>query len=176
MARTRKLYSKDTWDLMSSISKMIKPDPSNEKFKWKKGYSKKNIKRIKRECPHWYINKKNHAVSALMVDNEREGYAVCRICGAKFPTSILSYGEYIARTRAFLEIVNQIEFWDVEATGGHKSSMNTYMALRHYIPRFLKSAKNIGKVVNKKNKTEATIEARKNSRPFRMHAGTWNEV
>lgn len=179
----RKKYDKDCWDLMEFITGTIRGRKVNGKgyYEFKKGYKKKDIKSIRRICPHWIIDeKKNRAVQAVRLIYDKNGRPTgnvyCAVCHAEFP--LMPYTDpyrYVSEVEDTLALVNQIEYWDFYA-GGSKENLKMFDALRKYLPRFAKVAGRVSKAYQHKDKMEQTIEAEKNGLGFKFHTGSWTET
>lgn len=177
----RKKYDRETWDLMESVTMMIRPGKDdNGNYRLKKGFKKKDVKRIRRQCPHWVLDKKGRPVTAVKLLRDRNGNPTgevqCRVCRAIFPLIPSSDpDEYVDAVEKTEELVNQIEYWDVYA-GGSKENMKMFLALRQYLPRFVKVAGRVAKAYKNKDKMSATTEAAKHGAGFGFHTNQWIET
>lgn len=174
----RKKYDRETWDLMESVTMMIRPGKDDEgNYRLKKGFKKKDVKRIRRQCPHWVLDKKGRPVTAVKLLRDDEGIPTgkvqCRVCKAVFPLVPSSDPKtYVASVSRVEALINQVEYWDVYA-GGSKDNMKMFLALRQYLPRFVKVAGRVAKAYKNKDKLSATTEAAKHGSGFKFFTGQW---
>lgn len=148
MAKSRKV-EKETRRLIEGISDLVKRKGDKYKFKHK---SKKVVKKIKKQCPHWTI-RKGQTVPAVTNDKEHPGYWKCGICGARFPIQPDPIQEYHKNIAKNLEYVNQMMFWSVKL-GGDAEDTKMFLRLKELLPRFEKVSKQIRKQVNKRDLME----------------------
>ncbi len=153
MAKKSKKVEKETRKLMESIGDLVKKKSDRYKFKTK---SKKQIKRVKKTCPHW-IYRKGKECPTVVRDNEHPDMWRCTICGALFPVAPQTLEEYMAQTEAMLASVNQMQFWGVKL-GGDAEDTKMFLKLREYLPRFEKVSKHILKAVNRRQAWEENRE------------------
>lgn len=164
MAKKDKKIEKETRRLMETVADMIKKK-SDGRYKFKKG-KKKQIKAIKRSCPHW-IPRKGKPVPTTTQEGDMW---VCRICGARFPVKPLSLDEYYQSADKFLELVNQMQFWAVKM-GGDKRDTEMFLRLKMNVPRFKRVAKQIHKRVNSREAWETNKNRAETLAQFSMYSG-----
>lgn len=149
MAKKSKKVEKETRRLMESIADLVKKKGDRYKFKTK---SKKQIKRIKKTCPHW-ITRKGKDVPTVSKDPNNPNNWKCNICGSTFPVEPLKLEEYEAATASMLSLVNQIQFYSVKL-GGDASDTKMFLNLKQNLPRFNRVAKQVLKRVNQRQAWE----------------------
>lgn len=146
MAKKSKKIEKETRRLIEGITDLVKKKGNKYKFKTK---NKKQIKRVKRTCPHWNI-RKGKEIPTVVRDKDRPDHWRCIICGATWPVSPGKAEDYDRRVAKMLEHVNQIQFWAVKL-GGDAEDTKMFLKLKELLPRFAKVSKQVVKQVNKKN-------------------------
>lgn len=174
MAKNKKI-EKETRRLIEGISDLIKKKGDRYKFKTK---SKKDIKKIKRTCPHWVIRKGKERPATILdsVDNTKWR---CAICGQTFPIKPAEirrgqngevYNEYEEATGRALELINQIQFWSVKL-GGDATDTKMFLRLRSDLVRFNKVAKQVVKQVNKRQAMDRNRERSDIMSQFNAYSG-----
>ena len=156
----KKKFEKDTRLLLERISDMVKPS-KNGKFKFRKS-SRKIVKNIKRNCCHWLLVK-GKAETTVQACPDRPGYWKCGICKAEFPMA-----PFVKRkepgekdyTPGYTEVfddalgaVNQILLWET-GLGGNKDDLRTMLELKRYLPKMLKIAKHVPKIIEKRTQKD----------------------
>lgn len=148
MAKTsKKNLERETRKFVETVSDLVKKKGSRYKFKAKK--SKKTIKKVKQECPHWII--RNDKLSPTLVqDNEHPGYWRCTICGALFPINPMENHEYENMTDHFISYVDQMFFWAIKC-GGDDRDTKMFIQLKRDANRFKKVVPHILKRMKAKD-------------------------
>lgn len=177
----RKNFARECWDLMETITSMVRPAYDKKgNYKIKKGFKKKDIRSIRRKCPHWLIGKHDKPTQAVRLirneDGTPTGMVECRFCHERFP--LIPYedqAKYDYICNQFMQIVNQLEYWDVDM-GGSKDNLKMFIALREYTPRLRKVAESVRKAFARKDKISRSKEAAQMGNGFRFHGGGWTET
>ena len=174
MAKKTKI-EKETRRLIEGISDLIKKKGDRYKFKTK---SKKDIKKIKRQCPHWVIRKGKER-PATFIDPTNPSNWKCAICGQSFPIMPARiekdddgnvYNEYIDSAEKTLRLVNQIQFWSVKL-GGDATDTKMFLRLRNDLVRFEKVSRQVVKQVNKRQAMDRNKEKTDVMSQFNAYAG-----
>lgn len=169
MAKSKKV-EKETRRLIEGITDLVKKKGDRYKFKTK---SKKTVKKIKKQCPHW-IMRKGKEQPTVVVDPENPTRWKCMICGATFPIRPAQvtedYNEYAAEAGRMLSLVNQIQFWSVKL-GGDADDTKMFLRLKTDLPRFEKVSRQIIKQVNKREAWEKNREKSDTLSQFNAYAG-----
>lgn len=166
MAKKNKKIEKETRRLIEGISDLIKKKGDRYKFKTK---NKKVIKKVRKQCVHWVIQKGKER-PVVVVDPNNPNNWKCSICGQSFPIRPAKiekdndgnvYNEYEEITKRTLALVNQIQFWSVKL-GGDATDTKMFLRLKSDLPRFSKVSRQIIKNINKresldKNKAKSDI-------------------
>lgn len=175
MAKKSKKIEKETRRLIEGISDLVKKKGDRYKFKTK---SKKAIKKIKKQCPHWVIQKGKERPT-VFVDPMNSKNWKCSICGASFPirpakiekdADGVVYNEYEIKSRQTLALVNQIQFWSVKL-GGDATDTKMFLRLRNDLVRFEKVARQVVKQVNKRQAMDRNRENTDIMQQFNAYAG-----
>lgn len=144
-----KKIEKETRRLIEGIGDLVKKKKGDGyKFKTRK---KKEVKKIKKTCPHWII-RKGKEVPTIMPDVNPANWK-CTICGATFPIRPGTDDEYQEVANKFLSYVNQVQFFSIKM-GGNADDTKLLLQLKQLVPRYIKAQKNIIKTVNKRQEWE----------------------
>lgn len=156
--KKNKNIEKETRQLIEAMSDVLKKrEDGTYKIKAK---NKKEARKLRRNCVHW-ISKKKGIFPAVVRDSEKSNYWVCRICGEMFPIEpkkteledgILSdpYGDQV---KDILETINQFQFYAVKL-GGDAKDTKMFLQLKNILPKFAKTARQIAKRINQREKFE----------------------
>lgn len=175
MAKKSKKVEKETRRLIEGIGDLVKKKGDRYKFKAK---SKKAVKKIKKQCPHW-IMRKGKEQPTTFVDPENGANWKCAICGASFPIRPakiwtdedgVKHSEYDDVANQQLALVNQIQFWSVKL-GGDAEDTKMFLRLKNDLPRFQKVAKQVIKQVNKRQALDRNRENTDIMSQFSSYAG-----
>jgi hypothetical protein len=166
MGKKSKNIEKETRRLMESISDLIKR--KGDRFKFKSG-KKKQIRRVKRVCPHWIFRKGKEVPTVTQDPNNPKNWK-CKICGATFPINPLEDGRYFEIGEKFLELVNQTQFFSVKM-GGDAEDTKVFLKLKELVPRYLKIQKNIIKQIVKRQKWDEDRNKSNMSDQFDSYSG-----
>lgn len=147
MAKKIKL-EKETRKLMESIADLVKVKKGKFKFKSK---GKKTIKKIKKSCIHWLLNKK--VSPAVDKDPNNPMNWKCKICGASFPIRPATTKENKEIIDNVIELVNQLQFFSVKM-GGDADDTKLFIRLKMDLAKLKKAQKNIINQANKRQQWE----------------------
>jgi len=150
MAKKNKKIEKETRRLIEAISDVVRRKDGKYKFK---GLNKKEIRTLKRDCPHWII-RKGTAVPTVVESQQSPGFWTCELCGASFKVRPFDdLRQYQAACKQFLSVVDQVFFYSVRM-GGDADDTRMFLMLKKLVPRFGKVAKNAMKQLKKKEEYE----------------------
>ena len=145
---------RETRKLIKTVTSLIKKVSANNEFKFKKKESKKYVKRVKRLCPHWYLNKRGDETPALHPSKGEPEYHECGICNALIRKRLYDMEEVDEGIGEFLKIINQMEFFAI-ALGSDRDTISRCTQLKELIPGFRQDCKLVVKHVKDKNKVSS---------------------
>jgi hypothetical protein len=165
MAKKIKI-AKGTLSIIEANSDMMKPRKDGTyKIKFKK---KKDKKKFKDNCIHWYIDKK--LLPTITNQNVKPGYWQCVVCKDFIPIKPKTDEENHNINEAFKEQINQAMLYSVKL-GGDDETTKLLLQLRKGVNKFDRHIqKNILKAMRKREqaqqKTKHSI-----SDSFNMYGG-----
>lgn len=132
-----------------------------------KGKNKKETKMLKGICPHNKLNKRGHLKPTIFSTDGQ--YAICTMCGAKFPIPLYKVDEIDEIVGNMKELNNQNKYSAVSSNAGDQTS-EYFANMGAMLQTYAKTSKKLRNVVAKQD----SVKKKKNkNRGGSSMYGTW---
>lgn len=158
--KKNKKIDKETLRLIESVTDMVKKkkdESGNEIYKFQKGIKRKQIKQIKRSCPHWILNKKQSLTPLVEQDPTNPSYWVCKLCGHPIPKAFLTPEQYKQASDNYLALIDQAMVYLIKL-GGDSDDAKILLKLKENVPKARKILMNMAELDEKIRREKKATE------------------